>query len=110
MTFPILVGAGAFALGGFGPGVFAIVLAAVCTTMAARLYRRWRIEADERVSAEASEQFRRLWLVMLAAVAIGVATTFASAGPKAGAVAVALWVALVASGAGVLAVTRHRGE
>jgi hypothetical protein len=110
MTAPVLVGAGAFALGGIGPGVFAFVLAGLSTATGARFYRRSRIRLGERFNEEAPEQFRRLWLVTLAAGAIGVAMTFASAGPRAGVAALALWIALVASGAVVLAVTRHRGE
>src|ERR1039458_3669612 len=89
MAFPVLVGVGAFALGGIGPGVFAFVLAGVSSTMAMRFYGRLRVGVGER-REEASEQFRRLWLVMLAAVAIGVATTFASASPRAGEAALAL--------------------
>jgi hypothetical protein len=34
MTFPLLVGAGAFALGGVARGVFAFVLACVCVVIA----------------------------------------------------------------------------
>jgi amino acid permease len=56
MIFPVLVGAGAFALGGIGPGVFALVLAGICSAVAARFDRRLRVRASDRTSTRPREE------------------------------------------------------
>jgi hypothetical protein len=113
MIFPLLVGAGAFALGGIGPGAFAFILAGICSVVAARLDARLRVRASDptaaQVRAETFERFRRWWLIAVAAVVVGVGTTFVAAGTRAGVVTLVCAVALVAGGRVALAAMRDRG-
>jgi hypothetical protein len=59
-------------------------------------------------SEEIVERFRRLWLVSLVAILVGVAIAFVSGGTRAGTVALACAVAVGLSGAVALAVMRSR--
>ena len=98
--------------GGIGPGVFGFVLAGICVVAAVRFERRFRTSARDRPGAHASEEiverFRRLWLISLAAILLGVAIAFVSVGTRAGTVALACGILFVASGAVALAVMRNR--
>jgi hypothetical protein len=112
MIFPFIVGAGAFAIGGIGPGVFAFVLAGICSVIAARFDKRSHVRVGDRISAQAregmSEQFRRWWLVSVIAVAVGVTIVYVGVGVLAGTVALVCGILFVAGGAGALAITRDR--
>jgi hypothetical protein len=69
------------------------------------------VERDQtQTSQDECGRFRRWWLLCLAAVALGVVTTFATAGTHDGVVSLGLWVALVASGAMAFALMRKQGR
>jgi FtsH-binding integral membrane protein len=114
VIFSLIVAGGAFALGGVGPAVFAFALAGICVVMAVRYERRQRVSVRERLASRASEEqverFRRLWLVSLVLVLVGVVIAFVSGGTWAGTVALACAVAVGVGGAVALVIMRNRDE
>jgi hypothetical protein len=115
VAFPFLVGGGAFAFGGIGPGLFAFAASGLSVAMAVRIDRRLRtqLKVNEFTSAQPGRarvaQFRRLWLMALAAVLAGVVTVVISGGTATGTVAAACLVAVGVGGGTAAAVTRRRG-
>jgi hypothetical protein len=111
MIFPLLVGAGAFALGGVGPAVLGLVIAGGAVVIAVRMDRT--PPAGDQTNAQASpalvERFRRLWLMSVVAAVLGTALIYVGAGTEAGTVALVFAVLFVASGAVALVVMRKRG-
>jgi hypothetical protein len=112
MIFPFIVGGGAFAIGGIGPGVFAFVLAGICVVITGGFERRFERSVRDSPGSHASEdivgRFRRLWLVSLIVVLLGVVIIFVGGGMRAGAVALVCGIIFVAGGAVALAIMRNR--
>ena len=108
VTFPFMVGAVVFALGGIWRGVGAVAFTGIAVVIAARIDNRSHVGAGDRISPQSGEEmftrFRRLWLVSLAAILVGVAIAFASGGTRAGTVALACGILFVAGGAVALAI------
>jgi hypothetical protein len=48
VAFPLLVGGGAFALGGIGPGIFGLAMGVLCVVLAARIEKRKSQRQDRR--------------------------------------------------------------
>jgi hypothetical protein len=107
---PFLVGGVAFAFGGLGAGIFGLVSGALVVGLAVRFDKKIRIRLTGFCGGEASEprveQFRRWWMIALAAAAIAVGTAFLSCGAEGGAVAAACLVVVGVGGGVALAVMR----
>jgi hypothetical protein len=114
MIFSVIIGGGAFAIGGIGPGVFAFALAGICVVVAVRFERNLQVSVRDRPGARASdgkvERFRRLWLVSLVLVLVGVVIGFVSGGKWAGIIVLACAVAVGLGGAVALIVMRDQDK
>jgi hypothetical protein len=123
LAYTLMTGAGAFALFGVGPGLFAVVIAGTATAIAARSQqtsdRQSPDETTRRDTAAAPSAptppkrgrkqpaalFLRWWLLCVAAVAAAVPLAYA-AGSTVGTVILVSGLLMILSGAVALIVTR----
>ncbi|HWF51559.1 MAG TPA: hypothetical protein VG294_13050 [Solirubrobacteraceae bacterium] len=103
--FPLIVAGGAYAVGGLGPGLVGLVLAGVSSAVGARFLIRHGMPGTNRTATGTHEApavlFRRLWLVLVFAVIVGLLIAIATIGVHAATVAMACCGLLILVGGGV---------
>lgn len=110
ISFPLMVAGGMYAIGGIGPGVCGLVLAGVGTVVGARFHiRRAMPDSDQAATPTDAHGaplvlFRRLWLLVMLAVALALLIAIASTGVQVATVVIACGVLVLVGGAVALAV------
>jgi hypothetical protein len=116
ISFPLLVAGAMYAMGGIGAALFGLLLVGISTAVAARWYIRHEMPGTTRTaplpntSGAPAVQFRRLWLVLMFALIVGVVIAIASNGIRAATLAIACGGLLILVGGAVALAVMNKSD